>query len=157
MQHRLCCRQLDHAVVLERWKIAVPYWGMLPARKPSRADPRSGVDRAARPWYACAIATIALALVAGCAPDAIRKDSTFNAWIDDVRTVCYRALIGPITVGNLLSSTGSREGGYFFNQTSRLYAGQLTAQQWTSGVTAFISGKPSDPGVQCVLNQLAKK
>ena len=103
------------------------------------------------------LALIALALLGGCAPDAFRRDTGFEAWITEVGKICDRARIGPITVGHLLGSTGSREGSYFFNQTSRLYAGQLTPEQWTVNVVPFLNAKRTDPGVQCVLNQLPKK
>lgn len=103
------------------------------------------------------VTTIALALLAGCAPDAFRRDPAFEAWIGEVRTVCYRERIGTKRVGDLLGGAGSREGNHFLNQTSRLYADRLTPEQWTSGVLAFISGRPGDPGIKCVLDQLPKR
>jgi len=112
------------------------------------------VVRAVTRWCA---GVMAVALLAGCAPDAFRKDPALETWIGKVETACHRARIGHVTVGDLLGNTGSREGAYFFNQTSRLYSGQVTPAQWSSGVIAFINGKPSDPGVQCVLDQLPKK
>jgi hypothetical protein len=103
------------------------------------------------------IMLLALALVAGCAPDAFRRDTEFEAWIGQVRRACEHSRIGAAQVGQLLGSTGSREGAYFFNQTSRLYAGQLTPDQWTVNVVPFLNGRRNDPGIQCVLNQLPKK
>jgi hypothetical protein len=119
-------------------------------------DPRSRRYSVTR-RRACAIAAVALSLLTGCAPDAFRRDPAFEAWIGEVRKACYRERIGTDTVGNLLGNTGSREGNHFLNQTSRLYAGRLTREQWTSGVLAFLSGRPSDPGIQCVLEQLPKR
>jgi len=113
-----------------------------------------GAVRAVTRWAAGAMA---LALLAGCAPDAFRRDSGFETWIGKVETACHRARIGHVTVGDLLGNTGSREGANSLNQTSRLYSGQVTPAQWTSGVVAFINGRPSDPGVQCVLDQLPNK
>ena len=98
-----------------------------------------------------------LTLLAGCAPDAFRRDTAFEAWTGDVRRACEHSRIGAATVGQLLGSSGSREGAYFFNQTSRLYAGQLTPDQWTVNVVPFLNGRRNDPGIQCVLNQLPKK
>ena len=43
---------------------------------------------------------------------------------------------------------------YFIDETSRLYYGKITPENWTSAVTAFIQGKNDDPGVRCVLEQL---
>jgi hypothetical protein len=96
----------------------------------------------------------AVALLAGCAPDAFRRDPAFEAWLREVRTACQDARIGTTTVGRLLGSTGSEQGNQFLNQTSRLYAGLITPAQWTSGVTAFGSGGARDPGLQCVLERL---
>jgi|APFre7841882724_1041349.scaffolds.fasta_scaffold06022_4 hypothetical protein len=100
------------------------------------------------------LAAAAAAALAGCAPDAVRRDREFEDWLAEVRAACNNARISTTTVGGLLGSTGSREGGNFLNWTSRLYAGQVTPEQWTSGVTAFISGRPTDPGVRCVLERL---
>jgi hypothetical protein len=108
-------------------------------------------------WRTGTIGAIALTLLAGCAPDAFRRKPEFEDWVRVVRTECYRARIGTTTVGNLLGGSGSREGAHFFNQLSRLYAGMLTPEQWISGVTPFLSGRASDPGVKCVLDQLPAK
>jgi hypothetical protein len=101
-----------------------------------------------------AAAAAAIAALAGCAPDAIRRDVEFEAWLREVRAACDSARISTTTVGSLLDSTASREGGNFLNWTSRLYAGRITPEEWTSGVTAFISGRPTDAGVRCVLERL---
>lgn len=101
------------------------------------------------------LSAIALAAAgSGCAPDAIRRDRAFEEWIAEVRAACDSARIGTTTVGGLLGSTASREGGNFLNATSRLYAGRITPEEWTSIVTSFISGRPTDPGVRCVLERL---
>jgi hypothetical protein len=122
-------------------------------RPSSNSELRSREGSAAG-WRAGTIAAIALALLAGCAPDAFRRKPEFEDWVRGVRTECYQARIGTTTVGNLLVGSGSREGAHFFNQLSRLYAGILTPEQWTSGVTPFLGGRASDPGVKCVLDQL---
>ena len=98
---------------------------------------------------------MAMILLGACAPDAFRRDPGFEDWVRDLRTACYRERIGTTTVGNLLGA-GSREGNHFLNQTSRLYAGLLTPDQWTSGVLAFVQGRASDPGIKCVLDRLPK-
>lgn len=125
-----------------------------------RASPGTelpGRAGAAARWGVGPLAATMLVLLGACAPDAFRRDPEFEAWIRDVRTACYRERIGPVTVGDLIGASGSREGAHFFNQTSRLYAGLLTPAQWTSNVTAFVSGRASDPGVKCVLDRLPKK
>jgi hypothetical protein len=105
-----------------------------------------------------ALAAAALAATLGaCAPDALRRDPAFEAWLGEVRDACHDARIGKYTVGGLLRSTGSREGGHFLNQTSRLYAGRIDPDEWSRNVSAFILGRPGDPGLQCVLERLPKQ
>jgi len=99
----------------------------------------------------------AAALLAACAPDAFRRDREFEAWLGEVRQACERARISTTTVGGLLNSTGSREGNHFLNQTSRLYSGLIDEAQWTRSIVAFLRGRPTDPGVQCVLERLPKR
>jgi hypothetical protein len=97
--------------------------------------------------------------IAACAPDAVRPNSAFDAWLDGVKQACGYQTIGSYQVGSLLSlmAAGSSDADnavYFLDQTSRLYAGRIDAAQWTQGVTAFLNGRPGDPGVSCVLARL---
>jgi hypothetical protein len=109
-----------------------------------------------RPARAALTGLAAALTVAACAPDAVRRDRDFEAWLGEVRSACRTDRIGLYTIDGLLGSTGSREGNHFLNQTSRLYAGRITPEQWTSSVTSFVSGRASDAGVRCVLDRLPK-
>lgn len=101
-----------------------------------------------------AAAVAAAAALAACAPDAWKPAPGFDAFLTQVQNACYYKPIGIVNVGDMLSSPGSRQSTYFIDQTSRLYFGKITRAQWTTGVTAFIQGRASDPGVGCVLDQL---
>ena len=97
--------------------------------------------------------TVALA---ACAPDAWKPAPGFDGFLTQVQNACYYQRIGMVNVGDMLSNPGNMQSVYFTDQTSRLYYGKITRDSWTSGVTAFIQGRASDPGVQCVLDQLDK-
>jgi hypothetical protein len=101
-----------------------------------------------------ALALVALASLAGCAPDSFRRKPEFEAWTREVRTACYRASIGVTSVGSLLAPSGSHAANHFMNETSRLYHGWITPDQWTTRVLAFIPGRRTDPGIACVLERL---
>jgi hypothetical protein len=97
-----------------------------------------------------------VAALAACAPDSVFRDREFEAWLGTVRTTCGTAPIGTTSVETLLRRTGTTDGKNFLNATSRLYAGRITEGQWTSLVTAFVSGRPTDAGVRCVLELLPR-
>jgi len=104
--------------------------------------------------YTTALCTAAL--VAACAPDAWKKDPSANSFLGQIEKDCYYERIGPVYVGVLIDSPGASQSDYFIDQTSRLHAGEITPENWTSAVTAFLDGRPSDAGVQCVLKHLRK-
>jgi hypothetical protein len=94
--------------------------------------------------------------VAACAPDAWKPAPGFDGFLTQVQNACYYQRIGMVNVGDMLSNPGNMQSVYFTDETSRLYFGKITRENWTSAVTAFIQGHASDPGVQCVLEQLDK-
>lgn len=103
-----------------------------------------------------AAAVAAAATLAACAPDAWKPAPGFDGFLNQVQNACYYQRIGLVNVGDMLINPGNMQAGYFIDETSRLYYGKITRDSWTSAVTAFIQGRASDPGVQCVLEQLDK-
>ena len=101
-------------------------------------------------------ALLAAAPLAACAPDAIKPSPGYNAFLNQVQNACYYQRIGVANVGDILTNPGNMQATYFIDMTSRLYFGKITRQNWIDGVTSFIQGRASDPGVQCVLDQLDK-
>ena len=102
-------------------------------------------------------ALCSVVLVAACAPDAWKSSPAYDSFLDQVQKDCYYQRIGTINVGDLLNNPGTMQATYFMDVTSRLYAGQITPQSWTSSITSFLEGRESDPGVQCVLKHLPKR
>ncbi len=104
----------------------------------------------------CAVASLLVAL-AGCAPDAWKASTPFDSWLTTVRSACNSRMIGMYEVGNLLNMNISDEATIFLDQTSRLYFGRISPDQWTLTVASALNGRASDPGIGCVLGQLPKK
>ena len=98
----------------------------------------------------------ATATLAACAPDAWKPAPGYDGFLNQVQNACYYQRIGMVNVGDMLSNPGNMQSVYFMDETSRLYFGKISRENWTSAVTAFIQGRASDPGVQCVLDQLDK-
>jgi len=96
---------------------------------------------------------IALALAA-CAPDSIRPNTAFDAWTGRVAEACNYTTIGRYEVGQLLGMNATDKAIVFLDSTSRLYAGEITTDQWTLSVTTDLGGQPTDAGIACVLDQL---
>jgi hypothetical protein len=100
-------------------------------------------------------AAIGMAMaLAGCAPDAVRNSSPFDAWVNQLKSQCQFQAIGPVDVGQLLGAMNQLPNDAFLDATSRLYFGRISPAGWTDIVTAQLNGRPSDPGVQCVLARL---
>ena len=92
-------------------------------------------------------------LLAACAPDAIIPSQPYDAFLTRVGEACRGKPIGAYTVDQLARRSQSKAGNFFMDQTSRLYFGRLSAQDWTTQVSAFLRGWPQDPGIDCVLRE----
>jgi hypothetical protein len=109
---------------------------ILPARRPAA--------------LLCAVA------LGACAPDAVTPSPGFDAFLERVQTDCYYQRIGVVNIGDALVSPGSEWAGYFMDETSRLYFGKISRENWVMAITAFMQGRTDDPGVRCVLDLLDK-
>ena len=96
---------------------------------------------------------IAVTLLAACAPDAIVPSPTYDQFLLRLRAECRGEPIGTWTVDQLARRTRSKHGNWFMDQTSRLYHGTLSAQDWTTQVNGFLGGWPQDKGIACVLRE----
>jgi hypothetical protein len=92
-------------------------------------------------------------LLAACAPDAIIPSKPYDAFLDHIAKACRGKAIGAWTVDQLVRRSQGFKGGYFMDQTSRLYFGRINTRDWAAGVSAFLNGWPSDPGVECVITE----
>jgi hypothetical protein len=94
---------------------------------------------------------LASALVAGCAPDAVIPSKPFDAFLAQIAEACRGKAIGAWTVDQLVRRSHGFTGGYFIDQTSRLYFARINTQDWAAGVSAFVRGTQQDPGIECVI------
>lgn len=90
-------------------------------------------------------------LLAACAPDAFIPSKPYDDFLDRLAKSCHEQAIGPYTVDQLVRRSQSRHGNFFMDQTSRLYFGRITAQDWTTQMTGFLMASPEDPGIACVI------
>jgi len=77
----------------------------------------------------------------------------YDAFLNRLQQACAGQTIGSARVDNLIEDSETSAGGYFTDQTSRLYFGTTSPQDYATGVSAFLNGWPSDPGVKCVLRE----
>ena len=95
-------------------------------------------------------------VLSACAPDAWKPDDPYEAFLNRVQQTCYYDPIGTTTVGFLLDPNGSDAAGFFIDETSRLFNGKITSQNWMLAVTSQYQVNPTDRGVQCVLAEYEK-
>jgi len=100
------------------------------------------------------LALTAVLALAACAPDAWKPAPGYEGFLNDVQKACNFQRIGMTTVGAVLSHPGTVPSSYFVDQTSRLYSGKITADDWTHGVAGFMNGRDDDPGLRCVLEHM---
>ena len=97
------------------------------------------------------------AVLAACAPDAWRAGNDYDAFLNKVSEACYYDAFGATNVGTLLQPGGSGPQIYFIDETSRLYYGKITKQNWLLAITSQFQVNESDKGVKCILAELDKE
>ena len=90
-------------------------------------------------------------LLAACAPDAVIPSKPYDAFLAQIAQACRGKPIGNWTVDQLVRRSHGFTGGYFVDQTSRLYFGRINTRDWAAGVSAFVRGTQQDPGIECVI------
>jgi hypothetical protein len=88
--------------------------------------------------------------VAGCAPDAWKKDDAFDAWVDHVGRACY-----PNRIGHALVDVRLRNDATFLDMTSRLYYKKITYQQYETVVNTVAYGD-NTRALNCIRDNLPK-
>lgn len=106
--------------------------------------------------HAQAIALGCLTFLAGCAPDAWVSKAPYDQFLDQIQKACYYDRIGTNIVGNLAGPGGTDNANYFTDETSRLYFGKITLQNWIIAITGQLDAKESDRGIQCVIKEYEK-
>lgn len=89
-----------------------------------------------------------LLAAAGCAPDAVKRDDAFDAWVTRVGKACYPKRIGHALVDERLSKDGM-----FLDLTSRLYHKRIGWPQYASAVNSHAYGD-NDAALRCIRENL---
>ena len=105
------------------------------------------------------VATLALALatLAGCAPDAMnnRQATGFNAFLDQIAKECSPLQIGSYQMSQAIQYNRMDENSiYFMDQTSRLYYGTIAPDSYANSINAFFQGGSDNVAVSCILSKL---
>ncbi len=106
----------------------------------------------AREHRRCLIAiSVALSLgVAGCAPDAIRPERPYDAFLGRVQNHCGNLRLGPEFVTTLLR----QQDPYLLDLTSRFFDGLVSEQNFVDALESFYNAPPGSPSIRCILQQM---
>ncbi|MEO8674458.1 MAG: hypothetical protein ABI569_02705 [Casimicrobiaceae bacterium] len=111
------------------------------------------------PWQLSALCGLAVAAVAGCAPDSVsNKYATgFNAYLDQIAVACKPLMIGSYDMTYRLQQKGvySDDFNYFFDLTSKLYYRRTSPADYRSGINGFFGGgSTTDRSIDCIISNL---
>ena len=88
-------------------------------------------------------------LFAGCAADAWRSESGYDAYLDRVQKNCEGIRIG----GRLIDESLLNDP-YFLDITSRFFNGRVSQPEFVDALTSFYNAKDDSPGIGCLLQQM---
>ena len=95
------------------------------------------------------LATLMPLLLAGCAADAWRAESGYDAYLDRVQKNCEGIRIG----GRLIDEPLLNDP-YFLDITSRFFNGRVGQPEFVDALTSFYNAKEDSPGIRCLLEQM---
>ena len=103
-------------------------------------------------WRNCptTMAVVLSLALAGCAPDAIRPERPYAAFLDRVQNNCGNLRLGPEFINTLLR----QQDPYFLDLTSRFFNGRVSEQNFVDGLESFYNAPPGSPGIRCILQQM---
>ena len=109
--------------------------------------------------YRLAIAGIVVTVAAACAPDSVRniQATGFNAYVNQIASVCQPLQIGSQDVGELIrrNAMGDNNYEYFMDVTSRLYYNRLGPEGYRTAVTGFFGdGTSNQRSFDCIIGNL---
>ena len=112
----------------------------------SASKPRMPLS--SRHWLAL-LATALPLLLTGCAADAWRAESSYDAFLDRVQKNC-----DGIRIGGRLIDEPLLNDPYFLDITSRFFNGRVTQPEFVDALTSFYNAKDDSPGIRCLLQQM---
>lgn len=113
--------------------------------------PARRVARARERRHSLIAISIALSVaVAGCAPDAVRPERPYDAFLDRVQNHCGNLRLGPAFITTLLR----QQDPYFLDLTSRFFNGLVSEQNFVEALESFYNAPPGSPSIRCILQQM---
>ena len=110
--------------------------------------------RYAKPWTLA----VALAVLAGCAPDAVRNYAAvgFNGYLDSLKTACPNLQIGSNDIGLWLQYNSVNDNyNYWLDMTSKLYYNRISPNEYQSSVSAQLGdGSSNARSFDCIIKNL---
>lgn len=101
------------------------------------------------------LALVPLAITA-CAPDAWRSDSSYDAFLDQVRIKCSATIIGLVSISDLMPDATTTDA-YFMDVTSRYYHRQISLASYLEALEGSYTARPDSTGIACLLRQMPGK
>jgi hypothetical protein len=118
---------------------------------PFNVSPALRITRTREPRRCLIAISIALAVaVAGCAPDAVRPERPYDAFLDRVQNNCGNLRLGPAFITTLLR----QQDAYFLDLTSRFFNGLVSEQNFVEALESFYNAPPGSPSIRCILQQM---
>ena len=113
--------------------------------------PARRVARARERRHSLIAISIALSVaVAGCAPDAVRPERPYDAFLDRVQNNCGNLRLGPAFITTLLR----QQDPYFLDLTSRFFNGLVSEQNFVEALESFYNAPPGSPSIRCIVQQM---
>jgi hypothetical protein len=124
-----------------------------------RASPRQLRSDRIRLGRPIALLALSAALLASCAPDAVRtvEATGFNAYLRQLGEVCRPLRIGNAEVGDWIRThaTSSDDYAYFMDVTSKLYFRRLSPEGYRQAVVGFFGpGSSNESSFDCIFRNL---
>ncbi|HEY3178588.1 MAG TPA: hypothetical protein VGL25_06885 [Casimicrobiaceae bacterium] len=101
---------------------------------------------------------VALTVLAGCAPDAVRNYAAtgFNGYLDSLKTACPNLQIGNNEIGLWLQYSAANDNyNYWLDMTSKLYYNRISPNEYQSSVSAQLGdGSSNARSFDCIIRNL---
>lgn len=117
---------------------------------PYFASPAGCVARNRQRRGLTAIGIVLSVAVAGCAPDAIRPEHPYDAFLDRVQKHCGNLRLGPAFIDTLLRDQDP----YLLDLTSRFFNSKVSRQNFVDALESFYNAPADSPGIGCILQQM---
>jgi hypothetical protein len=115
----------------------------------------------AAPLARAGVSAAAVAVLAACAPDAMRnyQATGFNGYLNTLKSACPNLRIGASDVGQWLQyGGGTNDYDYWLDMTSRLYYRRVSPAEYRSAVAAQLGASSANAAAfDCVIGNLPEQ